>query len=652
MSTTATWEVVEPTRTALQSVAWSLQQASSVAYDIETTGLNPYEDKPLLLQFAIPGQAWVLIVNQHKHDNLVKLLTILSKREVIAHNVKFEMEFTRVHFGVNLERVWDTQVAEAVLTAGLQYRVGLGPTVTRRLGIKLDKEEQTSFIGANPDTFVPTESQLEYAVLDVLLLHDLQRIQQGRINYHVLVPTVELEMSLIPALADMELSGMLLDIDKHNKVLEEYREQYATAQDNLVSGELGTAYKLMRGMEYTYKAIRYRRWVEFIAANLRHSKTNPTGKLVRGDRVLKGLYWQRDYWKPKPVEPLNLGSHVQLKEALRLLDIDIPDTKKQTLKDNEAKHPILSVLLKWKEAAKVLSSFGESLQAFLAADGRIKGSYNQIVSTGRMSSRRPNMQQMPKKIRACFVPAPGNVYIVADFSQMELRIAAGMSNDRAMIRAFREGIDLHRLTAAVAWPLLYKSWEEVPKDGEHRQFSKSSNFAKIYGGSAYALVYRGLVPDMATAERVGDAFTKAFPVANRWVASQGPAALRDGYVRTALGRKRRFRPAGDKPTGPGSEEAQQEWVKRRRRIMRQAMNHPVQGTGADITKYSMVLIRERLKYGNLVASVHDEVLAEVPFWYADEAKEIIAAAMVEAGARLVRGIDIPAEVHVVQRWEK
>jgi DNA polymerase I-like protein with 3'-5' exonuclease and polymerase domains len=337
--------------------------------------------------------------------------------------------------------------------------------------------------------------------------------------------------------------------------------------------------------------------------------------------------------------------------ALKEAGIGLLDLTAQTVEENAHRNPVLGVYARWATANKIVSTYGDSLRARVnPGTGRIHGDFNQIVSTGRTSSREPNMQNMPKKIRACFKPAPSKRYVVADFAAMELSIAAGLSGDPVMIEAFNEGKDLHRMTAAAAWPGKFSDWTQVPKDSDERALAKTANFASIYGSSARGLVTRGVIDDLATAEEVITGISTLYKTMWSWLRATGEQATRLYYAETALGRKRYFQRLGPKPRDP---ELAEEWRRQRGGIKRQAQNHPVQGTGADIAKRAMVLIAEELAdRGDIVCMVHDEVVVECPTEHTEAVSELVLRSMEKAGAELVQGVPITADVHVVSCWEK
>lgn len=647
-----------------------LTAATSVGFDLETTGLDPEVDSILLYQCATEREIWVVSGRLAREfpKAFDSALRVLAKREAIGHNLRFEYAFILAKHGLELQRIFDTQLAESLLTAGRSdLRTGLGFTLKRRLRVEADKDLQTSFIGQDPDTFDPTPAQLDYAATDVAHMHRLRDVQRDRLIQEGLWDTFQLELRVLSVFAAMEKVGMRLDQDCHRTTVDAYRQEATT-----LAGELDTilspVWRKHAEEEYSRLQVQYLDRKEAVERRLYYAKKNPGGDLIPGSPEAKAAYKWRDEVKPKEdSRGFSLTSREKMLYALRTTlgwDAEqLPDMKKQTIKPLR-RVPVLDLYARWATANKVVTSFGDTLAAKIGPDGRGHPHYNQLVSTGRTSSSDWNNQQLPPAIRRCFVPDPGHKFVVADFSNMELRIAAGLSGDPAMIDAFRNGWDVHRMTAAAAWPDRFASWEEVPKDSKERAAAKTVNFATIYGGTPYALYWRGLVETEELGTTVQEGFKAMFSTAWEWVQANGLLGLRQLWIPTAGGRKRYFRNPGPMPDADAppveidGEEvpASVAWNRARKRIRRQAMNHPVQGTGADIAKEAMYLVHTGLRQrgipGTVVGMVHDEIIVEVREEWAEEVATLVSASMERAGAIYVPALPIPGDVHIVERWEK
>lgn len=311
----------------------------------------------------------------------------------------------------------------------------------------------------------------------------------------------------------------------------------------------------------------------------------------------------------------NISSPVQVGEVLfeRLkIDEKVKKTKsgrystsEDVLQSLKGKNPIVEKILNVRGLRKLLSTYVEALpQLINSRTGRIHTTYNQAVTaTGRLSSTNPNMQNIPvrsdegREIRKAFIPAEGNVFFSADYSQIELRLVADLSGDETMIKAFNDGADIHTLTAS---RIYHESLEEVTS--EQRRRAKTANFGIIYGISVFGLAQRLEIPRVE-AKMLIDGYFSMFPKVREYMDSAIEKARKDGYVTTLLGRRRMLPDINSRnPVVRGFSE-------------RNAINAPIQGGAADIIKIAMVRIFERFKTegikSKMIMQVHDELNFDV-----------------------------------------
>ncbi len=463
--------------------------------------------------------------------------------------------------------VFDTMLAAQVLGAGLVREARLPVIVETHLKRPFSKEQQASDWGA------PTLSpeQLEYAAQDALVLVELRPVLINRLKAAGLVETAKLEFSCLPAIMQMEAAGILLD-------LERWETMTARLEEDLKEAEAGARADLPEG--------------------------------------------------------INLNSPAQILEALRGLGLELPDTREETLVGLAEKSPAAAALLRYRKASKLLSSFGRTYpQKVSPLDGRIHASYRQIgAATGRMSCADPNLQQVPHDtaIRSCFIAPPGSRWVIADYSQIELRVMAQLSQDARMLEAYRNGEDLHRLTASLVTgtPL-----EEVTK--EQRQAAKAVNFGLVYGMGPqglkdYAKNTYGAILSLKEAKAFKEAFFQAYPGIAAW----HDRMRGERETRTQAGRLRKWPEARPKVT--------------------EVFNAPVQGTAADILKLALAGLLPRLEPigGRIVAVVHDEVIVEVPEALAEEAAQAVQEATAEAGARYLPDLPVTVETAIASNWSE
>jgi DNA polymerase-1 len=330
----------------------------------------------------------------------------------------------------------------------------------------------------------------------------------------------------------------------------------------------------------------------------------------------------------------NMNSTQQLSDALfKNLHLTPPDSSNKTksghystaasvLEGMRDQHEVVSLILEYREISKLVSTYLEALPRQINPNsGRVHTSFNQTGSvTGRLASSDPNLQNIPTrtemghKVREGFVAEAGKVLLSVDYSQIELRVAAHMAGDKAMLEAFRKGQDIHSTTAAAIYnvPL-----EEVTKD--QRRHAKAINFGLIYGMSPFGLT-RTTELTLAEAENFVKAYFEKFPGVKKYLDNIRKVAAEQGYVETMLGRKRYFPQLKNPST-----------AQVRARAEREAINAPIQGTAADIMKVAMIRLPAALEnaklHARMLIQVHDELLLECPKNELDETIRIVKGVM-------------------------
>jgi DNA polymerase-1 len=307
-------------------------------------------------------------------------------------------------------------------------------------------------------------------------------------------------------------------------------------------------------------------------------------------------------------------------------------TDAATLEALRGEHPIVDRLLRYREVEKLRSTYGESLLAEVAPDGRIHASFRQTVArTGRLSSERPNLHNIPvrtdagRRFRRAFVPASGSTFLVADYDQIELRVIAHLSGDPGLVEAFTTGADVHRAVASGVFGVPPSEVTRVQRDR-----AKMVSYGLAYGMEAFGLARR-LATGVEEAAEIMDRYFEAFPEVRRYMETTVEQARARGYTRTALGRKRPLPELTDRN------------YRVRQAAERQAMNAGIQGLAADLFKTALVRLDDALGdrglSSRLVLQVHDEVLVEVPDGEQAEVHDVTAAALKGAAS-----LSVPLEV--------
>lgn len=416
------------------------------------------------------------------------------------------------------------------------------------------------------------DDQLAYAALDVAHLFDLHQKLKGELEAAGLSQVMELESRLLPVVVDMEADGFDVDKAKLTSLRDAHRQE-ATELGNDVQELLGGTF--------------------------------------------------------------NPGSPDQLKAAFNAAGVNIDSTAEGVLV--KVKHPAAAKVLQMRGTESVAKQ-AQSLIDAIEDDGRIHGEFDPTgTEAGRFSAKRPNLQNVGRgSLRECFIAPAGETLVCADYSQIELRVAAAIAGETKMLEAYRSGADLHRRTAAL---VLGKSEDEVTKDD--RQLAKAVNFGLIYGQSAaglvdYAKSSYGVTMTEGEAERIREKFFRAYKGLAKWHDEMRALANR-GYeeTRTRLGRRRLMPKGSDKF-----------WQR-----FSGGLNTPVQGGAADGLKHALVLLAEHLPAGAaIISTVHDEIIVRCAEADADAVKTIMETAMREAMAELYPEVPIVVEAHNGNTW--
>jgi len=564
----------------LAAAAKTLQSAEAIGVDIETTALSPRDGRMRLLQLATPGETFV--IDLFEASDISPLTGVLEDGPLkVGHNLKFDYQFLRALYGVSLSPLFDTMLAVQVLDGGnYGASYSLEAVVERYLEESLDKSEQRSDWSGEL-----SEAQLEYAARDARVLLPLRERLAASLEEEGLGRISRIEFAAVATIAEMELAGVKLDVARWRELEVRVRDRRDRAAERLES---------------------------FFPP--------PEGVLP-----LEGL-------GPR----LNLNSPKQITDAFRTLGIELPDTKVWTLL--KVDHPAAKALLEYRELQKKLGTYLETYPGFISPKtGRIHANFLQCrVPTGRLACTAPNIQQIPHEdeFRRCFVADDGRVLVIADYSQIELRILAEVSDDPAFVTAFQRGDDLHRLTAATMYGV---PMEEVTK--EQRSDAKRINFGLMYGRGA-----RSLSAQLGTDEERGrqliDEYFANYPKVQRFLQRTANRAMRDRTLRTLAGRVRKF---GNDPVADD-----------RGAMRREAMNYPIQGAASDIAKLALVYVREELEglTARLINSIHDEFVIECAEELAEKVSEKTQAAMVRAGEDILEKVPIEVETTISREWRK
>lgn len=577
-----TYRLITSTK-ELEIALRSLEQSPILGLDCETTGLDPHIHTIRLIQIAAPSQPVILIdLPQIAPCDRHPLQQILSSPAIkITHNGKFDWQFLAQAGLQPAPPFFDTQLAYQVLTAGLKTSLSLQTLAQKLLNIALDKTQQVS------DWSQPlTSKQLQYAAVDAAILLELYPILVKKLERSHLLKIAQLEFHCMPAVAQMELNGMLLDL---------FRWQTLGAK---LECDRDTALHQLSQLR--------------IAGNAQMSLL------------------------PEMTDTINPNSHQQVLAALQSAGIPVNSTNQKELVPLAKQYPVIRALLDYRHLSKITATFADRLPKHIhPVTGRIHPTYYQLgARSGRFSCRNPPLQTIPRDAaaRTCFVAAPGCQIIRADYSQIELRIVARLSGDARMQRAYRKGEDLHRLTASL---VTGKAIADVSE--EDRRLAKAINFGLIYGMGAaklqsYAETKYGVTLSLEQAKAFRKCFFEAYAGVAEW-----HETIKRSYIRgtkesrTFAGRRRRW---ADKP--------------RLAELLNhpvQGLNADI--TKLALVKLNKVLAGTGAK---LICTVHDEILLECPVAEAKHISDLLRCCMVAAARKFLHPIPVVVDVKVSTSW--
>ena len=573
---------VVDTPAKLDKLVKELNKSKAISFDTETTSTDEMQAELVGISLAVKeGTGYYIPVGHASGQNLPieqvvsALRAPMTNHKIgkIAHNAKYDY-IVMARYGIQVTPLtFDTMIAEFVVDPSSR-NLGLKNLAYERLGEEMTNIEKLIGKGKNQISMAEVDIQAvaAYAAADaevpirlaLLLREDLERVGGMKLME-------EIELPLITVLANMEMSGIQLNLPFFNNMSEELQGRL---------NEIATQVFRSVGKEFNLNSPQQLSDVLF--NRLRLEPPN------RGKKTASGHY----------------STSAAVLETLR------------------GKHEVVDWVLEYRELSKLKSTYLDALPlAVNPTTGRVHTSYGQTGAvTGRLSSSNPNLQNIPirtaegRRVRNGFIAGPGNVLLSVDYSQIELRIVAHMAKDDGMLTAFSQGQDIHATTAAAIYSVPLNA---VTK--EMRRHAKAINFGLIYGMSAFGLT-RSTDLTLAESEKFVDAYFKQFPGVKQYLDGIRKIAAEQGYVETLLGRRRYF-PMLKNPTN----------INLKNREEREAINAPIQGTAADIMKIAMLKLPGALQKaglnGKMLLQVHDEIVLECPKSELDATARVVQETM-------------------------
>jgi len=579
-----------------------LSAAPLMCFDTETTSLDPLNAKIVGMSFSVEAGSAAYLPLKHDYfdapeqlnfaETLAKIKPILENEAIkkVGQNIKYDCHVLANHDIALKGIAHDTMLQSYVFESHKTH--GMDALAERHLGVTTIHFEDVAGKGAKQVSFnqVTVEVAAEYAAEDADITLQLHQAMYPQI-------AADAKLDFIYSQIEMPSSACLFTIERNGVLID---AEMLRAQSNEIGLKLialeNQAYELA-GQPFNLASPKQLQEILFDKLGIKPTKKTPSG---------------------------------------------VPSTDEDVLQELALDHPLPKVLLEYRGLAKLKSTYTDKLPKMInAATGRVHTSYNQAVAiTGRLASSDPNLQNIPvrsaegRRIREAFIAPKGSHIVSADYSQIELRIMAHLSQDAGMLQAFANNEDIHRHTAAEVFGV-----ERDAVDSEQRRYAKVINFGLIYGMSAFGLAQNLNIERSAAASYIERYFAR-YPGVKQYMQNTREEAKQKGYVETYFGR-RLWVP-----------EINSANVQRRNGAERAAINAPMQGTAADLIKLAMIAVDKWLRgeklQSKLIMQVHDELVLEVP----DSELELVKKTLPELMQNVAK-LDVPllAEVGVGNNWE-
>jgi DNA polymerase-1 len=566
-------------KSEIKEFAGIAMELKEICFDTETTSINPLEAELVAMAFSWKMHSGYLIHfpdSQPETREILEIVKPVLENESITkigQNIKFDIQVLQ-NYGIEVKgKLFDTMIAHYLLEPDMRHNMN----ILAESYLSYSPVHIESLIGEKgPHQMnmrdVPVDKLVEYAVEDADITYQLKEVFYPRIISEGLDDLSSgIEMPLIRVLADIERAGVKLNQEDLKEITKDLREDIITLEKEIFS---------LAGTEFNISSPRQLGDILFIRLKLDdNARMTKTRQFITNEEILQRLVH---------------------------------------------KHPIVDKVLEYRGLRKLLSTYVEALPLLVNKNtGRIHTSFNQAVAaTGRLSSNNPNLQNIPvrdergREIRKAFVPEKDHIFLSADYSQIELRLMAHLSQDKSMITDFLSGNDIHAATASKIFNVDIK---DVTR--EMRSRAKTANFGIIYGISSYGLSER-LTIGRKEAKELIDGYFSSYPAIKAYMDESIKKARDKGFVTTMFGRKRYL---------PDIHSRNQVV---RGNAERNAINAPIQGSAADIIKIAMVRIHRRLKEekysSKMILQVHDELIFETVLPELEKLKELVIFEMSDA----------------------
>tara|TARA_R100000479_G_scaffold16646_1_gene6422 strand:- start:443 stop:2191 length:1749 start_codon:yes stop_codon:yes gene_type:complete len=581
--------------------------------DTETEGFDFTCKKLIMFQIGDKDRQYVI---DTRDVDIEPLREVLESNKIVKvlHNAKFDYKFIKRWAGISMEEMYDTFLAERVINCGKQdYGYSLARCVERYLGLTLDKETRNKFVGLKGQPF--TVDQIQYGANDVVYLLDIREKQLVKIHSLELHNVASLENKVVKVFSEIEYEGLMIDEDKWTAMAEDNVklafEQELKLDDMVLAHPLLTKYRVPVQ-------------VDMFAPMDEVRKTH-----------------------------INWGSPSQTLALFQNLVPNLEDVNGKKLNKHRYKHKLIDEYIRYKERTKLANAYGTKFFNYVNCDGKVHTNFSQILDTGRVSSSKPNMQQIPSDntFRNCFVTEPGWVFVSSDYSSQELNVIAYGSQDPVWLDALERGLDLHGVCADLVFEDKWRSADADEKKKLRTQI-KAINFGLAYGMGPFKLADT-LQISKREAEALIEKYFTEFPNIRDFLTKLGTFGTRNGYIRTFKPFKRRRWFDTWYPKIWDDRSKLQEFGS----IERASKNTPIQGSSADMTKLALIYIFDEIQNNwkgdvKIVMTVHDQIDTVCKQEIAESWAVKMTELMEKAAIKIIPNGLLKADTNISATWEK
>ena len=586
---------------------------SVLGVDTETEGLDFTRNKMIMLQIGDKERQFVI---DTRVIDITPLKEVFESKDIIKifHNAKFDYKFLKRWGGISTENMYDTFLVEKVLNCGKKdFRYSLAECVKRYFNVELDKTIRSGFIGLSTKPY--TLDQVVYGAEDVVYLCDIREKQLPTLHLYSVHQTAKLENAVVKVFAEIEYEGLKID-----------RE----------------------------------RWIDMAEENVKlaYEQELKLDRMVLEHPLLTqyNTPMQSDMFEPIEMArrtAINWNSPVQTLALFRNLVPSLENVNGQNLGKYAKFHELIDEYIQYKKRTKLANAYGIKFFDYVSEDGKVHTNFSQILDTGRVSSSKPNMQQIPSNniFRNCFIAKDGWVFVSSDYSSQELNVIAYGSQDPVWLDALERGLDLHGVCADLVFEDKWRNADAVGKKKLRTQI-KTINFGLAYGMGPFKLAETLSISQDAALELIEKYFTE-FPNIRAFLEKLGQYGKDKGFICTfrPFLRRRWF-----SDWYPGMQYSKGK-MRELGAIERASKNTPIQGSSADMTKLALIYVYNEIQESwsdsvKIVMTVHDQI-DTICREDVTEAWKIRMTELMEKAAKvIIPNSLLKADTNISQTWEK